>query len=86
MHMKIAIIDDDQNDREYLTTYIKNYGQNHPFPFSIDTFSSGELFLKNSIYKRKSRYGFEKEIRQILKADEKLLSKDISDHSSQSYH
>ena len=48
--MKIAIIDDDQNDREYLTTYIKNYGQNHPFPFSIDTFSSGELFLKNSIY------------------------------------
>ena len=50
MHMKIAIIDDDQNDREYLTTYIKNYGQNHPFPFSIDTFSSGELFFKNSIY------------------------------------
>ena len=48
--MKIAIIDDDQNDREYLTTYIKNYGQNHPFPFSIDTFSSGELFFKNSIY------------------------------------
>lgn len=45
MHMKIAIIDDDQNDREYLTTYIKNYGQNHPFPFSIDTFSSGELFF-----------------------------------------
>ena len=48
--MKIAIIDDDQNDREYLTTYITNYGQNHPFPFSIDTFSSGELFFKNSIY------------------------------------
>lgn len=45
IHMKIAIIDDDQNDREYLTTYIKNYGQNHPFPFSIDTFSSGELFF-----------------------------------------
>lgn len=50
IHMKIAIIDDDQNDREYLITYIKNYGQNHPFPFSIDTFSSGELFLKNSMY------------------------------------
>ena len=48
--MKIAIIDDDQNDREYLITYIKNYGQNHPFPFSIDTISSGELFLKNSMY------------------------------------
>lgn len=43
-------------------------------------------FLKNSTYRKKSRHGFEKEIRQILKADEKLLSKDISDHSSQTFH
>ena len=56
------------------------------FGFLMGTVVSFGLFLKNSIYKRKSRYGFEKEIRQILKADENLLSKDISDHSSQSYH
>ena len=56
------------------------------FGFLMGTVVSFGFFLKNSIYKRKSRYGFEKEIRQILTADEKLLSKDISDHSSQSYH
>lgn len=48
--MKIAIIDDNQKDREYLTKYITTYGQTHSFLFSIDAFPSGELFFKNSFY------------------------------------
>lgn len=43
--MKIALVDDSEQERQELFTYLNEYADNHQLEISIDCFESGEAFL-----------------------------------------
>ena len=44
--MRIAIVEDEEKDMLQLTGVLNAYAENHGLTFAIDTFSSGEAFLR----------------------------------------